>query len=114
MLTESFLETVGNIIVGPFKKNKDIELIMIMIVFPMICNACQFWIVDNILKLSAENSQEIIEIPLDDIDKNDPRKFSNIYDQPSNKEENLHDITSDDIVDIDDQSKNKQQSINKV
>ncbi len=108
-LTEPIMEYIGNIIVGPFKQNKNVELVMIMIVFPMICNACQFWIIDNILKFSPDN-RELIEIPLDDLDKHDSRKFSNII---AHKDENLND-TSDNIEDMDNNVKNKDKLINKL
>jgi hypothetical protein len=81
-ITEPILETLGNFIVGPFKVNPDIELVMIMIVFPIVLNAAQFWMIDNILKLPDQKTQEIIEIPLEEIDKPEADKLSNHYGSP--------------------------------
>ena len=32
---------------------------MVMVIIPFICNAFQFWVVDNILKFNPANSEEI-------------------------------------------------------
>jgi hypothetical protein len=100
-LGESLLEIIGNIIVGPFKQSKDMELVMIMIVFPIICNGCQFWIIDNFLKLSTVETKEITDISLEDIDKHDTHRFSNISGQANTNKEHEINITSDNVVDFD-------------
>ena len=78
---EPILEAIGNFIVGPFKVNPDIELVMIMIVFPIVLNAAQFWMVDNILKLPDKKTKEIIEVPeeIEMEDKPETDKLSNHY-----------------------------------
>jgi hypothetical protein len=43
-ITESLLEDFGNIILKPFKPNPDIELVMVMIIFPLILNAAQVFL----------------------------------------------------------------------
>ena len=42
---------IGKIILYPFKFNVKLELFMVMIIFPVILNAFQLWIFDNIIKL---------------------------------------------------------------
>ena len=42
---------VGMCILYPFKFNVKLELFMVMIIFPVILNAFQLWIFDNIIKL---------------------------------------------------------------
>jgi hypothetical protein len=39
------------LILYPFKFNVKLELFMVMIIFPIILNAFQLWIFDNIIKL---------------------------------------------------------------
>jgi len=53
-----FLQEIGNKAMSPFKNGK-IKLIIVMIIIPFVCNAFQFWIVDNILKFSPSNSEEM-------------------------------------------------------
>ena len=42
---------IGMLILYPFKFNVKLELFMVMIIFPIILNAFQLWIFDNIIKL---------------------------------------------------------------
>ena len=50
-------EAFGNFVLTPFKFNDKLELIMVMIVFPVIFNVIQFWVFDNILKFNPEGGQ---------------------------------------------------------
>ena len=43
---------------SPFTNGK-LKLLIVMVVIPFICNAFQFWVVDNILKFNPSNSQEL-------------------------------------------------------
>lgn len=43
---------------SPFTNGK-IKLVMVMIIIPFFCNAFQFWVVDNILKFSPSNTEEM-------------------------------------------------------
>lgn len=44
------LNWIGEILLTPFKIDPNFELIMVMVVFPFIMNAGQFWVQDNFLK----------------------------------------------------------------
>ena len=62
-LISGFLEDFGNTILSPFKNNGKLKLVMVMILIPLILNAINFWVIDNILKLKAdENEDELKEI----------------------------------------------------
>jgi hypothetical protein len=72
---------------SPFS-NEKIKLIMVMVVIPFICNAFQFWVVDNILKFNPINNEEIEllkngEVYLEKKDNND----ENGYNHPDGKNE---------------------------
>ncbi len=71
---------------SPFS-NEKLKLIMVMVIIPFICNAFQFWVVDNILKFNPTNNEEIEllkngEVYLDKKDNND-----NGYNHPDGKNE---------------------------
>jgi cytoskeletal protein RodZ len=52
------LEKFGNTLLSPFKNNGKLKLIVVMIIFPVILNALNFWIIDNILKFKPEDGAE--------------------------------------------------------
>ena len=54
---------------------------MVMVIIPFICNAFQFWVVDNILKFNPSNKEEIDLLKLGEIylDKKDGY---DVYDIP--------------------------------
>jgi hypothetical protein len=56
--TSSYLEKFGNTMLSPFSSNGKIKLIMVMVIFPVILTAFNFWIIDNILKFNPENNEE--------------------------------------------------------
>jgi hypothetical protein len=51
------LEKFGNTLLSPFSNGK-VKLIIVMVVFPVILNALNFWIIDNILKFKPEQDEE--------------------------------------------------------
>jgi hypothetical protein len=53
-----YLEKFGNTILSPFKSNGKVKLIIVMVLFPVILNAFNFWIIDNILKFKPEKEKE--------------------------------------------------------
>ena len=57
-LFSSVFEYIGNGLLSPFS-NEKIELIMVMIIIPFICNILQFWVIDNILKFNPSNREEM-------------------------------------------------------
>jgi hypothetical protein len=97
-IMEPILEAFGNFVVGPFKVDPAVELVMIMIVFPLVLNAAQFWIVDNILKLPDQKTKEIIELP-EDLDKPEMDRLSNHF---GDKENGDIEITSEGVNECDD------------
>lgn len=56
------LEVFGNFILKPFFVHEKLELVMVMIVFPVIFNITQFWIFDEILKFNptGTDSKDLI------------------------------------------------------
>ena len=57
-LTKTFLEVAGKELLNPVTNGK-LELILVMIIVPFICNAVQFWVIDNILKFNPSNKEEM-------------------------------------------------------
>jgi hypothetical protein len=55
-----FLEDLGKSMLSSIAIYPRLELIIVMIIVPFIMNACQFWLVDNILKESDESRIERI------------------------------------------------------
>jgi hypothetical protein len=53
-----YLEKFGNTMLSPFKSNGKLKLIVVMVIFPVILNALNFWIIDNILKFKPEKDSE--------------------------------------------------------
>jgi len=49
------LDDMGNWLFGPIQSNPHLELILVMIVVPSICNVLQFWIQDTVLKQSKKS-----------------------------------------------------------
>ena len=52
---------IGDFVLKIFSKNKDIKLIMVMVIFPLLFNAFQFWIFDNLLKLDLDPESKLLE-----------------------------------------------------
>ena len=48
--TKNILDSFGKWFLGPVSHNNTLELVIVMVVFPLIFNIIQFWIQDNILK----------------------------------------------------------------
>lgn len=61
-LCKKYFEAVGNFILKPFVFDHKLELIMVMIIFPLIFNAIQFWVFDEILKfnMNPETSNNLL------------------------------------------------------
>jgi hypothetical protein len=49
-----FLEKFGNTVLSPFDTNGKLKLLIVMVFFPLIFNALNFWLIDNILKLKTD------------------------------------------------------------
>jgi hypothetical protein len=64
---------------GPFKFDEKFELVMVMVVFPLVVNAIQFWVIDNFLKLPDDKTKEIVDkLPESKpVEKNDAESDSN-------------------------------------
>jgi hypothetical protein len=52
---------IGEKVLYIFSKNQNIKLIMVMVIFPLIFNAFQFWIFDNLLKLDLDPESKLLE-----------------------------------------------------
>ena len=74
-LCKNYFEAVGNFILKPFVFNHKVELLMVMIVFPLIFNAIQFWVFDEILKfnINPESDRNLLNAQIiDDDSENNP------------------------------------------
>ena len=69
-LCKNYFEAVGNFILKPFVFNHKVELLMVMIVFPLIFNAIQFWVFDEILKfnINPESDRNLLNAQIIDDD----------------------------------------------
>jgi hypothetical protein len=56
--TTLYLEKFGNTLLSPFSSNGKLKLIVVMVIFPVILNALNFWIIDNILKFKPDNETD--------------------------------------------------------
>jgi hypothetical protein len=65
LVFESVFIKVGYFILFIFMINENLELIMVMIVFPVIFNSIQFWIFDEILKLKLEPNSTLLDEAID-------------------------------------------------
>ena len=69
-LCKDYFEAVGNFILKPFVFNHKVELLMVMIVFPLLFNAIQFWVFDEILKfnINPESDRNLLNAQIIDDD----------------------------------------------
>ena len=69
-LCKTYFEAIGNFILKPFVFNHKVELLMVMIVFPLIFNAIQFWVFDEILKfnINPESDRNLLNAQIIDDD----------------------------------------------
>ena len=69
-LCKNYFEAVGNFILKPFVFNHKVELLMVMIVFPLLFNAIQFWVFDEILKfnINPESDRNLLNAQIIDDD----------------------------------------------
>ena len=69
-LCKTYFEAIGNFILKPFVFNHQVELLMVMIVFPLIFNAIQFWVFDEILKFNVnpESDRNLLNAQIIDDD----------------------------------------------
>ncbi|MCQ2816479.1 MAG: STIMATE family protein [archaeon] len=79
-------EAVGNFLLKPFTFNDKLELIMVMIVFPVIFNIIQFWVFDEILKFNPEAGQTDVLINAME-DENEAQIKEQILKEGENKTE---------------------------
>ena len=70
---------------SPFS-NEKVKLIMVMVIIPFICNAFQFWVVDNILKFNPSNNEEIELVKNAEVYLEKEEEM-NGYDHPEGKNE---------------------------
>lgn len=63
-LYSEFLENFGNTVLSPLKGKPKLKLISVMVLIPLILNAINFWVIDNILQLKTDEhgNEEIKEI----------------------------------------------------
>lgn len=56
-LASQFLEKFGNSVLSPFEDNGKLKLLMVMVIIPLVLNAINFWLIDNILKLNTKQAE---------------------------------------------------------
>ncbi len=73
---------------SPFTSGK-LKLIMVMIIIPFICNVFQFWVVDNILKFTPSNTEELELLKEGEVylGKNNKEENENEYKLPDERNE---------------------------
>ncbi len=54
-ISTEYLEKFGNTILSPLKSFPKIKLFIVLILVPLVLNAINFWLIDNILKFNPEN-----------------------------------------------------------
>jgi hypothetical protein len=52
------LEKFGNTILSPLKNFPKMKLFIVLILVPLVLNAINFWLIDNILKFNPEDAHE--------------------------------------------------------
>ena len=57
-LFKNFFEQISEFILSIF--SADVELLFVMVIFPIIFNAIQFWIFDNLLKLNLKKNSKYL------------------------------------------------------
>jgi hypothetical protein len=77
----------GNFILSPFSKSENLKLLMVMVIFPLLFNAFQFWIFDNLLKLDLEPESKLLEEALkSDLEIRQLLELDENADEETNKE----------------------------
>ena len=118
---KKYFEAVGNFILKPFVFDHKLELIMVMIVFPLIFNAIQFWVFDEILKfnMNPETSNnllngQIIEDTGDD--SNDQKKEEKVTEmiQIKNNEDNNNISISNQSIETSADNLNNEEKKNEI
>ena len=64
-ICQSLFFQIGSYILSPFASNKRIKLIMVMVIFPVIFNAIQFWVFDELLKFKLEPNSNLMDIAIE-------------------------------------------------
>jgi hypothetical protein len=64
-ICQSLFFEIGSYILSPFASNKRIKLIMVMVIFPVIFNAIQFWVFDELLKFKLEPNSNLMDIAIE-------------------------------------------------
>ena len=59
-------EYTAEIVLGTLKLCPDLKLVLIIIIFPVLLNSIQFWVVDNILKVDKHNVIDFVNSPFND------------------------------------------------
>lgn len=81
-----------------FKNYPNLKLVFVMILIPVLLNAIQFWIIDNILKFKPANKEEVEAV--DNMYKNDAEadqiEMANNYKTEGVKAYSVEDIVKDD------------------
>jgi hypothetical protein len=57
-IANSPLEVVGNAILNSLLYYPKLKLMIVMVIVPLIMNALQFWLIDNILKFKPKNDNQ--------------------------------------------------------
>lgn len=57
-LSQNFLSPVADVLLLPFRISAELELLFVMILFPIILNSIQFWVQDNFLKENHPQAEQ--------------------------------------------------------
>ena len=64
-ICQSLFFEIGSYILSPFAWDKRLKLIMVMVIFPVIFNAIQFWVFDELLKFKLEPNSNLMDIAIE-------------------------------------------------
>ena len=92
---------IGDFVLKIFSKNKKIKLIMVMVIFPLIFNAFQFWIFDNLLKLDLDPESKLLEEALQsDLEIRQLLELDDSFEENNKKNVEILDDDTSNISDI--------------
>ena len=92
-ICQSLFFEIGSYILSPFAWNKRLKLIMVMVIFPVIFNAIQFWVFDELLKFKLEPNSNLMDIAIE-----------------SDKQQELENNANDSILELN--NGNEKQNVN--
>jgi hypothetical protein len=112
---ERFFENLGNTILSPLKYHGHLKLVVVMILVPLVLNAINFWIIDNILKFKEEEmiigNITVKELYTSNREKTKERGLNDDYIKTEDKEKNIPKQIDIMIKDDNDQNRSREDKV---